>query len=77
MSLGVTAIFKCIYAGVNYFVTTTVVVGPPPANGRNVFVVFLSFCTGFYSILSLSRCAYGPFFKLVFSFLMLRCELSS
>jgi hypothetical protein len=47
------------------------VVGPPPTNGRGVFVVFLSFCIGFYSILSVSRCANGPFFYLVFSFLVL------
>ena len=31
---------------------------------------FLSFCIGFYSILSVSRCATGPFFYLVFSFLV-------
>ena len=46
------------------------VVGPPPTNGRGVLVVFLSFCIGFYSILSVSRCATGPFFYLVFSFLV-------
>ena len=46
------------------------VVGPPPTNGRGVFVVFLSFCIGFYSILSVSRCATGPFFYLVFSFVV-------
>ena len=49
----------------------------PPTNGRGVFVVFLSFCIGFYSILSVSRCAPGSFFYLVFSFfgvfLMWRC----
>ena len=46
------------------------VVGPPPTNGRGVFVVFLSFCIGFYSILSVSCCATGPFFYLVFSFVV-------
>ena len=49
---------------------STSVVGPPPTNGRGVFVVFLSFCMCFYSILSVSRCATGPFFYLVFSFLV-------
>ena len=31
---------------------------------------FLSFCIGFYSILSVSRCATGPLFHLVCSFLV-------
>ena len=48
--------------------STGMLVGPPPTNGRGVFVVFLSFCICFCSILSVSRCAYGPFFYLVFSF---------
>ena len=43
------------------------VVGPPLIEGRGVFVVFWSFCIGFYSILCCSRRAYGPFFKLFFS----------
>ena len=34
------------------------------------FCFFLSFCISFYSILSVSRCATGPFFYLVFSFLV-------
>ena len=46
------------------------VAGPPPTNGRGVFVVFLSFCIGFYSMLSVSRFANGPFFYLVFSLLV-------
>ena len=40
------------------------VVGPPLIEGRGVFVVFWSFCIGFYSILCCSRRAYSPFFKL-------------
>ena len=31
---------------------------------------FLSFCFSFYSIMSVSRCATGPFFYVVFSFSM-------
>ena len=45
------------------------VVGPPPTNGRGVFVHVWSFCVGIYSILSVRRCASGSFFYLFSSFL--------
>ena len=56
------------------------VVGPPLIEGRGVFVVFWSFCIGFYSISRVCRRAYGPFFNLFFSHFsvfLLRSELSS
>ena len=43
------------------------VVGPPPTNGRGVFVNFWSFCVGIYSVLSVCRCASGSFFYFYFS----------
>ena len=52
-----------------------VVVGPPLIEGCGVFLVFWSLCIGFYSILCCSRRAYGPFFKLLFSYFLFFCSV--